>query len=177
MKFSTLRIPALIIATAALLGGCASTHSQFHAIEARTVPKVVRLKLYANLTETGPEATRSSGINLEMFRAKVMNTTGIRFVESGEDASVDVSFGPTSLHAMLGFIDKHIEQRCTMRVTEGSGRVIYIVTATLVGHYEGELASELNRVFVEHVIPVLQGNPPAEKAQLDSGTTIQIVRI
>jgi hypothetical protein len=176
MKLSNLRLPALFVVTAALLGGCASTSSQFNTIEARTVPKIIRLKLYANLTETGPEATRSSGINLEMFRAKVMNTTGIRFVEANEDASVDVSFGPSSLHAMLGFIDKHVEQRVTMRVTEGSGRVIYIVTATLVGHYEGELASELNRVFVDHVIPVLQGSAP-KSATSAGGTTVQIVRM
>jgi hypothetical protein len=69
-----------------------------------------------------------------------------------------------------------VEQRVTMRVTEGSGRVIYIVTATLVGHYEGELASELNRVFVDHVIPVLQGSAP-KSATSAGGTTVQIVRM
>lgn len=170
-----LRLVALIIAAAALLSGCAVTTSQFHSIEARTMPKIIRLKLYANLTETGPEATRSSGINLEIFRAKVMNTTGIRFVEANEDASVDVSFGPMSMHAMLGYFDRHIEQRCTMRVTEGSGRVIYIVTTTLVGHYDGELASELNHVFVDKVIPVLQGMAP--KADARANVKTQLMRM
>lgn len=163
-----LRLFVLAGTAAALLGGCASTASQFNPIESRTVPKIIRLKMNANLQETGADATRSSAINLEMFRAKVMNTTPIRFVEANEDAEIDVSFGPVALKAMLGFLDKHVEQRFTMRITEGSGRVIYIVTGELVGRYEGEIASELNRVFVDVVIPVLQGEAPKQTSEAGS---------
>ena len=141
-------------------GGCASTSSTFHTIESRATQKIIKLQLNANLSDSGPANEQSSRINLEMFRAKIMNTTSIRFVEANADAAVSVAFGPATFNAFLGYFDPHTEQRYTMRITENSGRVIYIVSGSLIGRYEGDLASELRRVFVEQVIPVLEGNAP-----------------
>ena len=156
-----------------LLSGCAASVAQFNPIEQRSIPKVVRLKMNSTLMDNSADATRSSAINFEMFRAKVMNTTSIRFVEANEDASITISFGPVQQKATLAYFDKHTEQRFTMRITEGTGRVIYIVTGSLVGRVEGELASELNRIFVNVVIPVLQGQQPVKTTQGPSTVSVQ----
>ncbi len=44
-----------------------------------------------------------------------------------------------------------------MRVTENAGRIIYVADGILVGQSSYEQALEMNRMFVEKVIPVLQG--------------------
>lgn len=154
MKFHSILIA--LCATASLMTGCMSSTAVFNPIEQRTTPRIVKLKMHTTLTETGPDATRSSGINMDIFRAKVMNTTTIRFVEGNEDASMFISFTPATIE---GLIFKDIVQGYTIRVTENTGKVIYIVAGRLVApiKHPDQLAVEMNRIFLERVVPVLEG--------------------
>jgi hypothetical protein len=149
-----------LAATASLMTGCMSSTAVFNPIETRTTQRIVKLKMLANLSETGADATRSAGINLDIFRAKVMNTTTIRFVEGNEDASLFISFTPATLE---GLIFKDIVQGYTIRVTENTGKVIYIVAGRLVApaKHPDQLAVEMNNIFINRVIPVLEGKSPA----------------
>ena len=145
-----------LAAAAALMTGCLSTTAVFNPIEARTTPRIVKLKMHTNLSETGADATRSAGINLDIFRARVMNSTSIRFVEGNEDASLYISFTPV---LVTGLIFKDAVQGYTIRVTENTGKVIYIVAGQLVApaKHPDQLAVEMNNVFINKVIPVLEG--------------------
>lgn len=145
-----------LAASASLMTGCLSSTAVFNPIETRTTQRIVKLKMHTNLAEEGSDATRSAGINLDIFRAKVMNTTGIRFVEGNEDASLFISFTAVTLD---GLIFKDLVQGYTIRVTENTGKVIYIVAGRLVApaKHPDQLAVEMNKIFIEKVIPVLEG--------------------
>ncbi len=145
-----------LAATASLMTGCMSSTAVFNPIETRTTQRIVKLKMKTDLAETGSDATNSGGINLDIFRAKVMNTTTIRFVEANEDASLFISFTPATLE---GLVFKSIVQGYTIRVTENTGKVIYIVAGRLVApvKHPDQLAVEMNNIFIEKVIPVLEG--------------------
>lgn len=152
-------------ALALLLSGCASSNMSFHPIEPRTTASIVKVRVESHdalgVVSKGKDATYNGGINLDVFRAKVMSETGVRFVVGGEDASIQISFGNNTYHTFLGMFDKHWEQYYTMRITENSGRIIYVTDGILVGQDEGQQALELNRLFVEQVIPALQGKKVA----------------
>ena len=81
------------------------------------------------------------------------------------DATIQISFGNNTQKAFLYYFDKHWEQYYTMRITENSGRIIYVTDGILVGQSSYEQALEMNRLFVQKVIPVLQG----KSAALDLG--------
>ncbi len=146
-----------LAASASLMTGCLSSTAVFNPIETRTTQRIVKLKMHTNLSETGSDATRSSGINLDIFRAKVMNSTSIRFVEGNEDASLFISFTPVTLEGLPGL--KKLVQGYTIRVTENTGRVIYIVSGRVVADqkHPDQLAVEMNEIFINKVIPVLEG--------------------
>ena len=149
---------ALAVASSTLTG-CISTSAYFNPIESRTTKNIVKLKMHTTLSETGPDATRSAGINLDIFRAKVMNSTSIRFVEGNEDASLFISFTPATIE---GLIFKDIVQGYTIRITENTGKVIYIVAGRIVApvKHPDQLAVEMNTVFLKRVVPVLEGQAP-----------------
>ena len=142
-----------------LLGGCASSTMSFHPIEPRSTASIKKIHVDQALgaVSEGKDATINGGINLDVFRAQVMKATGIRFVEGNSDASIQISFGNNTKKALLWYFDEHWEQYYTMRITENSGRIIYVTDGILVGKTEYEQALEMNRMFVEKVIPVLQG--------------------
>ena len=145
-----------LAASASLMTGCLSSTAVFNPIETRTTQRIVKLKMHTNLAETGSDATRSAGINLDIFRARVMNSTSIRFVEGNEDASLFISFTAATVE---GLIFKDIVQGYTIRVTENTGKVIYIVAGRLVApiKHPDQLAVEMNNIFINKVIPVLEG--------------------
>lgn len=163
---------SLIFSALLLSTGCASSNMTFHPIEPRTTGSIQKVRVASHDTlgvvSKGDDATYNGSINLDVFRAKVMNDTGIRFVVSGEDATIQISFGNNTYKTFLGLFDKHWEQYYTMRITENSGRIIYVTEGVLVGQDEGEQALELNRLFVEQVIPALQG----KKVALELGARV-----
>lgn len=150
---------ALTLGCASLLGGCASSSLSFHPIEARSTGSITKIYVDQALgaDSEDKDATVNGGINLDVFRAKIMSSTNIRFVEGNADAEIQISFGENTKHAILWYFDEHWEQYYTMRVTENSGRIIYVADGILVGQSSYEQALEMNRMFVEKVIPVLQG--------------------
>ena len=155
----------LILTLVAALPACASSTMSFHTIEPRTTASITKVRV-ASTYQPGAvsddkDATYNGGINLDVFRAKVMSQTGVRFVVAGEDATIQISFGNNTHHAFLGYFDQHWEQYYTMRITENSGRIIYITDGILVGQTEGDQALEMNRLFVEQVIPALHGKAVA----------------
>lgn len=135
----------------------------FHPIEPRATASISKINVNQDLgaISEGKDATINGGINLDVFRAQVMKSTGIRFVESGADATIQISFGNNTKKAFLYYFDEHWEQYYTMRVTENSGRIIYVTDGILVGQTVYQQALEMNRMFVEKVIPVLQGKSAA----------------
>jgi hypothetical protein len=161
-QFSALGF-ALTLASASLLGGCASSNMNFHPIEPRATASISKIYVNQDLGAVGQgkDATINGGINLDVFRAQIMSSTGIRFVESSADATIQISFGNNTQKAFLYYFDKHWEQYYTMRITENSGRIIYVTDGILVGQSSYEQALEMNRMFVEKVIPVLQGKSAA----------------
>ncbi len=157
-----------ILGFVSLLSACSSSTMAFHTIEPRATASIVKVRVESTAYQPGvaskdQDATYNGGINLDVFRAKVMSQTGIRFVTSREDATIQISFGNNTYHAILYYFDNHWEQYYTMRITENSGRIIYVTDGILVGQNEGEQALEMNRLFVSQVIPALQGKSVALK--------------
>lgn len=152
------------------LVGCASSTMSFHPIEPRATAKIDKIYVNQELgsVSDGKDATINGGINLDVFRAQVMKETGIRFVEGNADAVIQISFGNNVQKALLYYFDEHWEQYYTMRITENSGRIIYVTDGILVGKTQYEQALEMNRMFVEKVIPVLQG----KSASIDLRTRV-----
>lgn len=157
-QFSTRNL-GLALSAVTLLGGCASSTMSFHPIEPRSAGAISRIYVDQDLgaVGSGKDATIHGGINLDVFRAKVMSSTNVRFVESNADATIQISFGNNTKKAILFYFDEHWEQYYTMRITENSGRIIYVTDGVLVGKNVYEQALEMNRLFVEKVLPVLQG--------------------
>ena len=66
-----------LIAASTLLFGCASSNMSFHPIEARTTASIVKVRVESHealgVVSKGKDATYNGGINLDVFRAKVMS--------------------------------------------------------------------------------------------------------
>lgn len=165
------KIAAMAVLALGLLSGCAASKMQFHPIEGRSIPQIVRLKMINNTDPRLQDGMQdgsisSTAINFDVFRAKVMQSTNMRFVEANEDAKIYISQGElVQKQRLWGLFGSYFEMQCSMRIVEPkSGRIIYIVTGTLVGPHGIALGDEMNRLFVQQVIPVLEGNVNAPVA-------------
>lgn len=157
-----------LVAVASLTTGCFSSKAYFNPIETRTTKNIVKLKMHSTLVEQGSHLTSSAGLNLDTFRANVMNSSSIRFVEANEDASLYISYTPVTeipFSWINFFVGTKVEQGYTVRITENTGKVIYIVAGRVTAPIKNQtqLAYEMNRIFVQRVIPVLEGQAPVDE--------------